>query len=68
MLRWVRVRAFDLNEAFRANGLVATSSAIKIRRIVKKTNWAFGGIFVQVRLNRLAIDEWIPRQLHFSRG
>lgn len=68
MLRWVRVGAFYLNEAFRANGLVTTSGAIKIWRIVEKTDRAFGGILVQVRLNGLAIDKWIPRQLHFSGG
>lgn len=56
VLRWVRVWSLDLNEAFRADSLVATTSLVEIWGIVKKTNWALDSILVQEYFKCLAID------------
>ena len=63
MLRWMRIRPFDLDKAFRADRLVAPPRLIQIRRIEEKANGTFGGILVQEYLHALAIDIGIFRKL-----
>lgn len=56
MFRRMRIRSLDLYEALRAYGLIATSCLIEIWRIIEEANWAFQNVFVQIGLDRLAIN------------
>ena len=68
MLRSVRIRSLDLDEAFRADLLFTASSGVEIRGIVKEADRAFRCIFVEVNFNGLAIDKGVVRKLDFFRG
>ena len=61
------IRPFDLNETFRANGLITTPRPIKIWRIVQKANRAFRCVLVEVCFERLSVDFWLARKHCFSR-
>jgi hypothetical protein len=61
MFRRVRVGSFYLYKTFRADWLLATSSGVKVGRIVEKADGAFGRILVKIDLDGLAVDEWIWR-------
>jgi hypothetical protein len=56
MFWWVGVGPLDLNETLRAYRLVAASSFVEVRRIIKKANRAFRSIFVEKRFHRLPVD------------
>lgn len=68
MFGWVRVGSFDLDEAFRADSLIATAGAIEVRRIVEKAYRTFHHVLVQLRLYRLTIDLGFVRQLDLLRS
>lgn len=68
MLRWVRVRALDLDEAFGADGLITATSPVQIGWIVQEADGAFAGILVQVNFDRLTVDKGILWKLKFSWG
>lgn len=64
MVLWrMGFRSFDLYEAFRAYGLVATPGFIQVGRIIKKADGTFGSIFVQKDLQALPIDVGVFGQL-----
>jgi hypothetical protein len=62
MLRRMRVRTFDLYEAFGADGLIAAAGLVEIWRVVHETDGAFRSIFVQDSLKRRAVDSWFSWQ------
>ena len=57
----------DLNEALRADGLVAATCLIEIGRIVEEANRAFGRVFVQKGFNTLAVDIGVFGELYLLR-
>lgn len=67
MLWRMRVRALDLNKAFGANGLIAASRSIQVRRIVQEADGTFRCIFIKICLDRLSVDKWVGRKLEFPR-
>ena len=67
MLRRMRLRALNLNKAFRANGLVAASRPVQVRRIVQEADGTFRCIFIKICLDRLSVDKWVGRKLEFPR-
>ena len=46
MSGWMWIRAFDLDEAFGADCLIATSRLVNVRRIVEVADRTFSDIFV----------------------
>ncbi len=66
MFRRVRVRAFDLDEAFGADCLIAAPSLIEVGGVIQKADRTFRSIFIKVSLKRLATDKRIVGQLHFA--
>lgn len=62
MFRKVRFGALNLNEAFAADILVATSGAVQVRRICQEADWALLSVFVQENLHRLAVHKGIVRE------
>lgn len=67
MLWRMRLRALNLNKAFRANRLIAASRPIQVRRVVQETDGTFPCIFVEICLDRLSIDKWVWSKLEFPR-
>jgi len=67
MLRGMWIWSLDLYEALRADGLVATTCLIKIRRVVEEANGALGRVFVQKGFDTLAVDIGIMRKIYFLR-
>ena len=59
------VRSLDLDKAFRADRLVATSRFVEERRIVHEADGAFGGVFVEIGFDRLAVDMGVFGQADF---
>lgn len=55
----VGIGPLDLDEAFGADGLVATPSHVQVGRVVKKADRALGGVFVQECFEPLAVDEGV---------
>lgn len=68
VLRRVRVWPFDLYKTFRTNSLIATTSLVKIRRIVYKTNRTLYCISIEESLHHLSVDVRIFRKLNLARG
>lgn len=68
MLRWVRVRSLDLDEAFRADWLIATPSIIEMWGVVHKADGTFRSIFIQVYLDTLAVYKGIDGKLNLPWG
>lgn len=66
MFRRMRIRAFDLDKAFRADGLIAASCMVQIWRVVKEADGTFSRILVEISLNGLPVDERIARELFLS--
>ena len=64
MLRRVRVRPFDLNEALRANRLIAASSLVEVWWIVQEANRAICRVLVKKHLYRLSIYKRVIRKLY----
>lgn len=67
MLWRMGLRALNLNKTLRANGLIAASRPIQVRRIVQEANGAFSRIFVKICLDRLSVDKWVGGKLEFPR-
>ena len=65
MVREMGVRPLDLNKAFGTNRLITAPCPVEIRRVVKETDRAFTGIFVEVRLDGLSIHKWVLGKLQF---
>jgi hypothetical protein len=59
MLGKMGISALDLNKAFTADGLIATSGAVQVRRVCQETDRTLISILIQENLERLAIDEGI---------
>jgi hypothetical protein len=62
----VRICTLDLDKTFTADGLVAASGLVEVRRVGEEANGAFGGIFVEKDFQGLAIYERIRRQVDLS--
>lgn len=56
VLRRVRIRSFNLHEAFRTDGLIAASRSVQVGWIVQEANGTLGRILVQNRIDRPTID------------
>ena len=65
MFRRMRIWTLDLYKAFRADGLIAAACLVKVWWVVKKADWTFGGILVQICLNRLPVHIRVSRKLDF---
>lgn len=59
MLGQMRVGSLDLHKAFTADGLVAASRAVEVRRIGEKADGALGCVLVEEDLEWLAVDKRI---------
>ena len=61
----VWIGTFDLNKAFRADRLIATSGSIEVRRIIQEAYRTLEGVLVKISLKGLAIDIWVFGQHRF---
>ena len=56
VLWWMRVRSLDLHEALGTNGLVATTSFVEVRRVVKETDWTLRRLAIEISFDWQARD------------
>jgi hypothetical protein len=67
VFRRMRVWPFDLHETLRADGLVAAARAVEVGRVVEEADGTFGGVFVEVDFDLLAVDVGVVGEADFLR-
>lgn len=67
MLRCVRIWSLDLNKTLGADGLIATSCSVEVRRVVEEANGTFRCVLVEIDFQLLSVDAIVIGQADLLR-